>query len=102
LAKTISISDDDFAALLDVHPDPKFWINNMIEARIYAAVDERRNQAGWMTVAISFAQTGGDPENGRGVLAHGLATGAFKDAAARQAEAEAALAAMQADETESA
>ncbi len=86
MSKTISISEDDFAVLLDVHADPKFWLSNVIQARVYAAIEERRSQPGWTTVAVSYAQVGGDPEDGRAVLAHGLATGAFKDAATRQAE----------------
>lgn len=84
----INLTESQDAALRDVAVDPNFWINNMIEARIFAAVSERRLQPSWMRVALSFAATGGNPEDDEAVLAHGIETGIFKDAATRKAEIE--------------
>lgn len=70
----------------DIAVDPNFWVSNMINARISAAIADRKTQPGWITAAISFANTGGNPEDDEGVLSHGAATGVFKDAITRNAE----------------
>jgi hypothetical protein len=90
MSKRLSISDEDIAALFDVAPDPQDWLGHVITAAIAGAISQRRAQPGWMTVAISFAKAGGDPEDDRGVLLYGLETGQFKNAAQRHAEAIAA------------
>lgn len=87
MVKIIEISDEDYSALLDVSADPNNWLTHVISATIGGLVRERRNQPGWMTVAVSFAASGGDPEDEKGVLLHGLSTGLFKDAATRYVEA---------------
>jgi hypothetical protein len=83
----IEITDEQWVALTDVTTDPAAWLHNAAVARASAAVGDRRAQSGWMAAAVSFAQAGGDPEDDAKVLAHGVATGLFKDAASRAAEA---------------
>lgn len=82
----IDLTDAQIAALRDIAIDPKEWITNMIIGRVYAAVQSRKIQTGWISVALDYAGTGGNPEDDEAVLAHGIATGAFKDAATRQSE----------------
>lgn len=100
MSKIIKISDDDYAALLDVAEDRHDWMKHVVSAAIVGAIRERRDQPGWMTVAVSFAVAGGDPEDDKGVLLHGLSTGAFKDARARFKEAKAAMKSSMKAETE--
>ncbi|UJW87949.1 hypothetical protein [Devosia sp. SL43] len=100
MSKRLSISDEDMSALYDVAPDPQDWLGHVITAAIAGAISQRRAEPGWMTVAISFAKTGGDPEDDRGVLLHGLTTGQFKDAAQRHADAIAAAMAAITEESQ--
>lgn len=90
---TVTLTDAQYAALSDAAVDPKAWLQNAAEARASAAAAERQLDPAWPDMVVAVAAAGGDHRDPVAVLAHGIAAGRFKAAAARQAEAEAKAAA---------
>lgn len=74
---TITLNDNEYAALAAVTADPAEWVRNLVLARGDAAVAELKQHPDWNRAVVALAQAGGDLADDKSVLAKGKAVGLF-------------------------